>query len=108
MDKITLEKMATSAFQNLKEKRDNLFTATENTIEAQAIYELAKVAAFSSGKIDGKNEEARKNQLVEVTKVQLAELRSVEGVERKERYQYDLAQTDVDTVKTLLRIVELP
>jgi len=108
MDKTTLESMANNAFENIKDRREYLYTMTEAAIEAQSVLDMAKVAALSSGKVDGKNEETRKAQLAEITKVQLAELRTADGLERASRYQFDLAQYDVDTVKTMLRIAELP
>ena len=58
MDKLTLEKMAVTAFDNERKTRLSLFTAAEKT-------------------------------------------------ERRCRFEYDRAQVQVDTVKTLLRIAEL-
>lgn len=107
MNKDTLEKMAITAFDNLKSRRDNLFTKAESVIEAQAVLETAKYAAFTSGKVDGKNEETRKAQLAEITKNELAQLKTAEGLERAARYQFDLAQIDLDTLKVMLRIAEL-
>ncbi len=107
MNKQQLEKMATNAFTNLQTARDLLFTATEKAIYTAMKLEDEKSVLLSSGKIDGKNEEIRKAQLRELAGSVFDELAIMQNAERKARYDFDRALTDVDTVKTLLRIAEL-
>jgi hypothetical protein len=107
MDKLTLEKMATSAFDNMAQARAALFTAVENTIESKSDLERAKYQAFTGGVIDGKNEEIRKSQLREHLDSDFSQLAEMEKLERKAQHAFDTASVEVDTVKTLLRIAEL-
>ena len=108
MDKLTLEKMASVAFANLTKAREELFTATEHTIESKADLEKAKYQALTGGVIDGKNEEIRKAQLREHLDADYSQLAEMEKSERKAQHNFDLASIEVETVKTLLRIAELP
>jgi outer membrane protein OmpA-like peptidoglycan-associated protein len=108
MDKQTLEKMATSAFQNAQTARDALYTATENTIATKDALETAKAETFLSGKLDGKNAEARDAQARTLLAGQYEAVTIAERSERAARYKFDKASIEVDTLKTLLRIAELP
>ncbi len=102
-----LEKMAVTAFENLQSARDGLFSATEKAIYTAMKLEDEKSSLLSSGKIDGKNEEIRKAQFREFASNAFDELAIMQNAERKARYDFDKALTDVDTVKTLLRLAEL-
>ena len=108
MDKNTLEKMATSAFQNVQAARDELFTAAEMTISSNETLENAKKEAALSGKLDGKNAEMREAQAHDLLSLQFDAVTIDARHERATRYKFDKAQIEVDTVKTLLRIAELP
>ncbi len=108
MNKDTLENMANNAFAFLNTSRAELFTATSNVIEAKADLEIAKYQAIIGGAIDGKNEETRKAQLREHLEADYSQLAEMEKQERHAQHQFDSASTAVDTVKTLLRIAELP
>jgi hypothetical protein len=107
MNKLTLEKMAVTAFANLQAKRLDLFTAAEYTITMKQGYEEAKAAMQNSGVIDGKNAEIREAQLRGMLAVELMDVTAAEKTERRCRHEFDRASIDVDTVKTLLRIAEL-
>lgn len=107
MDKITLEKMATSAFAKQTEARTALFTAAEAAITAKADLDTAKYGALTGGVIDGKNAEIREAQLKQHLEADYAKLDTAERQERGARHGYDLASIEVDTLKTLLRIAEL-
>ena len=107
MDKNTLETKAISAFENLQSACDALFSASEKSIYTAMKLEDEKSSLLSSGKIDGKNEEIRKAQLRELAGSAFDELSIMQNNERAARYQFDKAATEVDTVKTLLRIAEL-
>jgi hypothetical protein len=107
MNKDTLEKMTVTAFANLQAKRLDLFTAAEYTITMKQGYEEAKAAMQNSGVIDGKNAEIREAQLRGMLAVELMDVTAAEKTERRCRHEFDRAQTDVETVKTLLRIAEL-
>ena len=107
MDKTTLEKMATTAFDNPAMSRTALFSATEGAIVAKAELETAKYQALVGGVIDGKNAEIREAQLRTHLESNYATLDTAERTERAARHQYDQASIEVDTVKTLLRIAEL-
>ena len=107
MEKLTLEKMAVMAFATLSSAREALFTAAENTIEAQSALDADKAAAVNAGKFDGKNAEIREAQAREYLSGQHDAVSECGRKERAARYKLDAAQIDVDTVKTLLRIAEL-
>lgn len=107
MDKQTLEKMATSAFDNLATARAALFTATEITIMEKYLLEEQRAAATTGGVFDGKNAEIREAQAREHLQPQYLKLAHAENAERKARFDFDKASIEVDTVKTLLRIAEL-
>jgi hypothetical protein len=107
MNKQKLEEMATSAFENLTKARDTLFATAETTIEAKQKLETAKYQAQIGGVFDGKNAEIREAQARDHLQANYAELEQAEKNERRARYEFDRAQIDVDTVKTLLRIAEL-
>lgn len=99
--------MANSAFTNLTIARDNLFTAAEKTIEASAKLEDEKSSATIAGKFDGKNAETREAQARDFLAQYYIALSTCQKLERAARYEFDKAQIEVDTVKTLLRIAEL-
>ena len=107
MDKITLEKMAVTAFDNSQKARAELFAAAENAIESKSDLEKAKYQALVGGVIDGKNEEIRKAQLREHLDADFSQLEEMEKLERKAQHEFIVASIEVDTVKTLLRIAEL-
>jgi len=107
MDKNTLEKMATAAFENIKSARSDLFTATEKALYFKVTLDTDEASAMASGQFDGKNAETRKAQAREFFNDKYMELATAENGERTARYHFDIAQVDVDTVKTLLRIAEL-
>lgn len=107
MDKPTLEKMATTAFQNLQDARDALYAAAENVIQTKADFETQKADLALSGKLDGKNAELREAQARTFLADAFEAVAIVERNERAARYKFDKASIDVDTAKTLLRIAEL-
>jgi epoxyqueuosine reductase QueG len=107
MDKATLENMALTHFKNLNVARAALFSAAEKAIFLGMELDKEKAVAVASGKFDGKNEETRKAQAREFFASQYTELAKVENSERRAKFDFEQAQTDVDTVKTLLRIAEL-
>ena len=107
MDKTTLEKMATSAFDNLTNARAALFTAAEVSIMEKYLLEEQRASATTGGVFDGKNAEIREAHAREHLQPQYLKLAHAENAERKARYDFDKAQIEVDTVKTLLRIAEL-
>lgn len=103
----TLEKMATTAFENLQKRRDVLYADVENNIATKETLEKAKAELALSGKLDGKNAETREAQARTILKDQFEAVTIVERSERASRYYFDKASIDVDTVKTMLRIAEL-
>lgn len=107
MNKQILEKMATSAFDNLQKTRLNLFTAVEHTLTVKQDLEDAKTQAQIGGVFDGKNEEIRKAQAREHLQAEYQEVAMAEKVERRAMREFEQSQIEVDTVKTLLRIAEL-
>ena len=107
MDKTTLEKMATSAFENLTNARAALFTAAEAAITSRTLLEADKASATVGGVFDGKNAEVREAQAREHLQSRYLELDMNERAERAARHEFDRASIEVDTVKTLLRIAEL-
>jgi len=82
MDKSTLEKMATSAFENMTKARAALFTATEITIMEKYLLEEQRAAAMTSGVFDGKNAEIRDAQAREHLQPQYLKLAHAENAER--------------------------
>ena len=108
MDKDTLEKMTTNAFANAQTARDNLYESAENNIATKEALETAKVEIALSGKLDGKNAEIREAQARTLLADQFLAVTITERSERTARYRFDKNALDVDAVKTLLRIAELP
>ena len=108
MNKETLENMATSAFLNLTSSRAELFIAAEATITAKQELEAAKYQAYLGGVFDGKNAEIREAQAKQHLEGNFAKLEQAEKQERAAKHFFDRASIEVDTVKTLLRISELP
>lgn len=108
MDKNTLEGMAISAFENIKKKREDLFSAAEKALYFKVTLETEEAAALARGQFDGKNAETRKAQARDFFNERYMELATAENNERSARCHYDIASIDVDTVITLLRIAELP
>lgn len=107
MDKKELVEQVNKAFDHLKDRRDNLFTASENVIGAKLSLELAKAGALLSGKIDGKNAEIRDAQVAALVKLETENVKLYEMNERASRFQYEIAQLELERVKMLLRILEL-
>jgi hypothetical protein len=107
MDKATLEKMAVSASDNLKEARAALFEAAEAAIMSRNTLEADKASATVGGVFDGKNAEIREAQAREHLQARYLEVDMNDRAERKARHDFDRASIEVDTVKTLLRIAEL-
>ena len=107
MNKLTLEKMAVTAFENERKTRLSLFTAAEQAITVRIALEDAKTQASIGGVFDGKNAEIREAQAKDHLQSEYAEVTAAEKTERRCRFEYDRAQVEVDTVKTLLRIAEL-
>ncbi len=107
MDKTTLTNMASQAFANMTEARQQLFAQTENAITAKAELENAKYQALIGGVIDGKNAEIREAQLKQHLQAEYPKLEQAEKQERGARHGFEMASIEVDTVKTLLRIAEL-
>lgn len=107
MDKITLEKMAASAFVKQAEARTALFTAAEAAITAKADLDTAKYQAFLGGVITGTNDKMRDAQIKEHCQADFLKLEQAEKQERGARHGFEMASIEVDTVKTLLRIAEL-
>lgn len=107
MDKQTLQAKAELAFEKLYAARTALFVSAECTIQAESAHETAKATALTSGKIDGKNAEIREAQLRAETIVSHEAVEDAKRQERESRYNFDLAQIEMDTVKTFLRIAEL-
>jgi len=108
MDKIKLQQMAELAFSNIKERKSELFKATEDRLTVESELNQDILRAYAEGKIDGKNETIRKSQEREHFAFSFDLVAKNEFAERKAKHDYDQAAFDVDTVKTLLRIAELP
>lgn len=108
MNKATLEDKATKAFIDLAHMRGKLFSAAEKTIYLSMVLENEKASAVAAGKFDGKNAEIREAQAREFFLDKQTDLAIQQNAERAARYDFDLAQIEVDTVKTMLRIAELP
>lgn len=100
--------MATSAFLNLTSARAELFSSAESTITARAELETAKYQAYIGGVFDGKNAEIREAQAKQHLEANYAKLEQAEKQERASKHLFDRASIEVDTLKTLLRIAELP
>ncbi len=107
MNKAKLEPMAVSAFENVRETRAQLFTSAECAIEAQQALDMDKGAAMVSGKFDGKNAETREAQAREFLAGQYGAVEECGRKERLARFKFEVAQIDLETVKTLLCIAEL-
>lgn len=107
MNKDKLQEMAENAFKGVRIARAALFAAAEKVIYLEMVLDGEKSAALLSGKIDGKNEQIRKAQLDDEVADRLTELKIAQNAERRARFDFESALTDVDTVKTLLRIAEL-
>lgn len=108
MDKVKLEQMAALAFTNVKKAREEVFTAVENAIEARAQLDTDKSAAMLAGIFDGKNAEAREAQAQKHLEKQYTAVAKAERRERGAKFQFDQAALDLETVKVLLRIAEMP
>ncbi len=108
MNKDTLENMATSAFLNLTSARAELFTAAEATIDAKSELDNAKAQALMGGVIKGTNDKTRDAEMRLHLAAEYLKLEVTEKIERVSRHAFDRASIEVDTVKTLLQIAELP
>jgi len=108
MNKDEFEKMSVNAFENVKKARVELFVAAEKAIDLKMKLDAEEASEMAAGRFDGKNAETRKAQAREFFSEKYNELVSAESAERSARRRFDLASIDVDTVKTLLRIYELP
>lgn len=107
MNKSKLEEMAVTAFENVQSARNDLYLAAELTISCAQVLDDDKNSATVAGKFDGKNEETRKAQAREFLSAQYSDLAEAQRKERQADFKFHRAQTDIDTVKTLLRIAEL-
>lgn len=92
----------------VQEWKSELWKASERVILAEKELQEAKTAALLSGKIDGKNEEARKAQLQAALKEESAKLELAQSKERHARHEAEMAQLDLDLAKYQLRILEIP
>ncbi len=107
MDKQTLEKMATNAFENQRDAKNQLYFAAEHAIESKQELEAAKAAAFTGGVIKGTNDKMRDAEMRDHLQAEYHKLETADKAERLARHTFDMASIEVDTVKTLLRIAEL-
>lgn len=108
MTQAELLEKAEQAFSNQKDARAVLFSAAENVNKAVLDLETAKFVAISNGTIDGKNAEIREGQLKSFLNHQYAKVETAQQIERGARYAMDQANMEVDHVKTIIRILELP
>ena len=108
MNKDTLETMATSAFANATRAQADLFEAAEMAIEAKLNLETQKAQAMTGGVIKATNDKGRDAEMRLHLEAEYLKLEQAEKLERRARHEMALTSIDVDTVKTLLRIAELP
>lgn len=87
--------------------REQLFNITEDVIRANETLASAEAAAMNSGKINGKNEEIRKAQIADFCHDELIQLRRVKELERRARYEFEQAQSNLDLTRYLLRVLEV-
>lgn len=93
--------------ERVKDCKSELWEASEKVISVEKELQENKIAALLSGKIDGKNEEARKAQLQAELKPEFEKLELAQSRERRARYELDVAQLYLDLAKYQLRILEI-
>ena len=102
-----LAETAQKAFDKLSSARAELFAAAEKSIYYGMVLDQDKAQALAAGRFDGKNAEIREAQATEFLSSQINEHKIHQNLERAARLAFDLAQIEVDAVKTHLRILEL-
>ena len=101
------ESKITSAFDMLKERKVDHFKTVEELAFVKRELESKKLIGLADGTIDGKNAELREASAREKLADLFASVEKAERFEREARLYFDLAQVEVDYLKTILRLAEL-
>lgn len=102
-----LEQAFVDATLILTKEKDNYFEACENVLSAKSELDLKARTARMEGKIDGKNAEAREDQVNAMFSELIAKIAYYEQMERTRRVIYERAVMELDLLKYRLRIMEL-
>lgn len=94
-------------YTNLINVKLKFFDATESAIKARYELEIEKLRRLKNGEIFGKNEDERKASAHEVLWSQYEITEEAEQEEREARFNLDIAQTEVEMTRMLLRAEEL-
>lgn len=95
------------AFEEAKASFIVLFETNELVNQWNNTVEAEKARLITTGVIDGKNETERKGQLNIKLAPQMEQLAHAENKLRKAKYFHDLARLEIESIKTLLRVLEL-
>jgi hypothetical protein len=96
-----------NAYTALSVCRQQLHTAAENVIALRYRLDCDRAAKIATGEIGGKNETERKAAERFALRDLYEQIDSAEFEERNARCAFDVAQTEVDRVKALLRLAEV-
>ena len=107
MEKNILSEMIVNAYTELKNARTEFFETGEEAIAIREQYDAKRASLIASGKIDGKNSEAREAQLEVLLATETKNLLDAKAKERQAHYLFDIAQISVDSARALLRLEEL-
>lgn len=92
-----------AAFDAMIAAKNTLFDASEKELTARENLRTAEYEAIQDGKIDGKNEQARKAQLAEIVEAEQCALYLAETEKRKAALAYEIAAMRVDAMKWQIR-----
>lgn len=95
------------AFEEAKASFTTLFEANELVNQWNNTVEAEKARLIATGVIDGKNETERKGQLNVKLAPLMEQLVQAENKLHKAKYFHDLARLEIESIKTLLRVLEL-
>ena len=101
------EKNVHEVYTNLYNAKEKYAEASEKFINLKFTLNVLKAEATQNGEIDGKNADAREASARSLLKENYDALDKAEIEERKMRHSLDLANLEVERVKTLLRLQEV-
>lgn len=89
------------AFENLKETKKQLFTASSNVILHKINFEREKSAAIAKG-IEGSNKEIREANLKAMFEEEADILQELEDKERTLKHLYELAEIEIKRIRYVM------
>jgi hypothetical protein len=95
------------AYEDLSEAKGEYITASTHLETLKATIETRTATALYHGEIEGKNDAQRKGAAMEMFSQDYEELAQLQHNYANAKYHYEVAQIEVDRVRSLLRLMEI-